>query len=107
MPVTCSWAERDVPPLAAGATSVASTMLTIPPGTESGAYYTLAKADGDSSVLETSETNNTTPGAIQIGSDLVVSAITVPAKSGAGMTVTVVDTATNQGGGPVRRVLVR
>ncbi len=91
--------RRDVLPLAAGASSVASTTLAIPPGTASGAYYVLARADGDSTVPETSETNNTTPGAIQIGSDLVVSAMTAPAKSGAGMTIAVSDTVANQGGG--------
>ena len=90
---------RDVAPLAAGASSVATTTLAIPPGTASGAYYILAKADGDGAVQETSETNNTTPGSIQIGSDLVVSAMTAPAKSGAGLVITVTDTVTNQGGG--------
>jgi subtilase family serine protease len=91
---------RDVPSLSAGASSVASTTLAIPPATASGAYYILAKADGDGAVPETSETNNTTAGAIQIGSDLVVSAMTVPAKAGAEMAITVSDTVTNQGGGP-------
>ena len=52
----------------------------------------------DGAVPETSETNNTYARAIQIGSDLVVSAITVPATTGAGMTITVGDTTANQGG---------
>lgn len=91
---------RTVPLLAAGASSVASTTLAIPAGTAPGTYYIVAKADGDSSVPETSETNNTFARAIQIGSDLVVSAISLPAKTGVGMTIAVTNTVTNQGGGP-------
>jgi hypothetical protein len=56
-----------------------------------------AKADADSAVAETQETNNTTLRLIQVGGDLVVSAMTVPLKAGAGTSIVVSDTTTNQG----------
>jgi subtilase family serine protease len=49
---------RMVGGLAPGAFSQGSTPLTIPAGTAPARYYILAKADGDESVTETSETNN-------------------------------------------------
>jgi subtilase family serine protease len=72
--------------------------VTIPADTAPGAYYVIAKADADGVESETSETNNTYPRSIQIGSDLVVSAITMPAATGAGATITVGDTTLNHGG---------
>ena len=90
--------SRDVPPLAAGISSSGSTTMVIPAATAPGTYYIVAKADADGTLPETSETNNTYSRAIQIGSDLVVSAITMPATAGAGATITVGDTTANQGG---------
>jgi subtilase family serine protease/subtilisin family serine protease len=91
--------SRGVPVLDSGAISAASTTVAIPVGTASGAYYLLAKADAEGAVAETSEANNTSARALQIGSDLVVSAISLPSKTGVGMTIGVTDTVTNQGGG--------
>ncbi len=92
---------RSVPGLAAGATSAGSTTLTIPPATVTGTYYLIAKADGDAVVLETQESNNTTLRSLQVGGDLVVTAMTVPLKAGAGTSIVVADTTSNQGAGAV------
>lgn len=100
-------ASRDVPGLAAGATSVGTTVLTIPPTTQVGLYYIVARADGNDGVAETTETNNTIARAIQIGGDLVVSALTVPARGGAGSAIVVTDTIKNQGGGPAAASVTR
>jgi subtilase family serine protease len=72
-----------------------------------GQYYIFAKADGDDAIAETQETNNTTPRAIQIGGDLIISALTVPARGANGGTITVTDTTTNQGAGPIGASTVR
>jgi len=98
---------RDVGPLDAGASSSGSTTVTVAASTQPGSYYILAKADANGVVAETTETNNTFSRAIVIGSDLVVSALTVPAKGGAGATITVSDTTTNSGGGPAAASITR
>src|SRR4029079_1334617 len=66
-----------------------------------GAYYLIAKADADNVVIESRETNDTQARAIQIGGDLIVSAVTAPSKAGADAPFAVADTTMNQGGGPV------
>jgi len=50
--------SRNVPALAAGATSSGSTTVTIPQGTAAGTWYIVAQADSEDAVTETSETNN-------------------------------------------------
>jgi subtilisin family serine protease len=87
--------------LTEGASHTASTTLTIPADTTTGAYYVVAKADADGAVPEAKETNNTLARAIQIGPDLDVSVFTAPSKGGAGLSLTVSDTTTNQGGGSI------
>ena len=94
---------RSVPGLAAGATSTGTTTLTIPSATDTGTYYLFAKADGDAAVLETQESNNTTLRSIQVGGDLVVTAMTVPLKAGAGTSIVVADTTSEPGRGRRRR----
>ncbi len=65
-----------------------------------GSYYVLALADGMLAVAETMESNNSRfAGPIQIGPDLVVSALTASAAAGAGGAITVNDTTRNQGAG--------
>ena len=71
-----------------------------PGRTRRGPYYIVAKADADGSVVETYETNNTPPRSILIGSDLYESAMTVPAKGGAGATISVSDTTGESGRRP-------
>jgi subtilisin family serine protease len=88
---------HSVPALAAGASHTSSTPVTIPASIATGSYYLFAKADGDNTVPETQESNNTATRMIQIGSDLVISTVTIPAKGGAGLPLTISDTTTNQG----------
>jgi subtilisin family serine protease/uncharacterized membrane protein len=88
-----------VPALGPGASHAGSTTVRIPANTISGTHYLIAKADADGAVTETDEGNNTVARSIQIGPDLIVSALTRPPKVGAGDPVTVVETTTNQGGG--------
>lgn len=88
---------RAVPELTNGVSHSGSTTLTLPSPLASANYYIIAKADADGQVVESSETNNTTARAIQIGSDLVTSAFTVPATAAAGGTISVTDTITNNG----------
>jgi subtilase family serine protease len=90
---------RPVPLLAAGATNSAATTVMIPAGTAAGFYYLLAKADADSAVTETIETNNTTYAFITIGSDLVTLSISAPSVGGAGASITITETTKNQGSG--------
>jgi subtilase family serine protease len=93
--------ERAIPALAPGATSPGSTPVIIPAGTAAGIYYIMAKADADLAVGETQEGNNTGYATIQVGPDLIISALAVPTPNttGAGSTITVTDTTRNQGGG--------
>ncbi len=91
--------SRDVPQLAAGASSSASTTLTIPSGTATGIYYMLAVADAPGTVAESLETNNVRYWVVRIGPDLVVSWLTAPPSAGAGGMISVSETTTNQGGG--------
>ena len=58
-------------------------------------------------MAETQEANNTASASTQIGGDLVVSSLTVPATSGAGATIVVSDTTKNQGAGAVAASVTR
>jgi subtilase family serine protease len=91
---------REVPSLTTGTNSVQSTTLTIPSDVATGSYTLIAKADGPGAFVETNENNNTRGAIIKIGPDLVVSALTAPGSTGAGLTISVSDTTKNQGGGP-------
>ena len=91
--------SRLVPALAPGASSAGSTSLTIPAGTASGAYYLIAKADGDDALGETSEVNNAYARSIGIGPNLVIANVTYPSAAAAGQAISLGDTAQNQGGG--------
>jgi subtilase family serine protease len=95
-----SLGTRAVPILASGASDSTSTVVTVPPGTASGNYYVIAKADVSTNVIESNEANNVKVGSmVAIGPDLVVSAIAAPAATAAGSSITVTDTTKNQGGG--------
>ena len=100
-------AERAVAALSAGQVSSGSTAVTIPAATAAGMYYVIAKADASNAVPETAETNNTRANSIAIGPDLVVTALTVPATSAAGATITVSDTTKNQGAGAAEGTIIR
>jgi thermitase len=92
--------SRSVPPLGAGATSTATTNLTLPAGLATGTWYVLARADAGNAELETQETNNVAARAVQIGPDLTVTPFTVPGTAAAGGTITVSDTTKNIGSSP-------
>src|SRR5207237_976062 len=89
--------SRIVPVLASTATNSGSTSVTIPSGTALGTWYLIAKADANSSIPETSESNNTKTTTIKIGPDLIISPHSTLFRSGAGSTVTVTETTKNQG----------
>jgi subtilisin family serine protease/subtilase family serine protease len=89
---------RSVPALAPNATDTLTTTLHIPASQAAGSYYVLAKADWNSAVQESIETNNVrASGALTIGPDLIVSALTAPATAAIGGTFAVSDTTKNQG----------
>ena len=92
--------SRLIPSLAAGAASSGSTSVTIPPGTCTGSYYIIAKADADGVVAETNETNNTKYKSIKVGPDLIISALTAPLTVSSGQTISITDTTKNSGGCP-------
>jgi subtilase family serine protease len=80
----------------------------IPPGTSTGSYSVIARADADNAVLETSETNNTYVRTIKIGPDLDVSTLTASASTvAAGAAVTVTDKIINDGGGQAAATATR
>ena len=74
-------------------------MVTIPAGTTAGNWYLVARSDGDGGVAETQEANNTAARLVQVGGNLVISALTVPAKGAAGEPLVVTDTTRNSGAG--------
>lgn len=90
---------REVVGLAAGASDSGPSAVTIPPGTASGTWYLIAKADGDGAVAETAETNNAYPRTIIIGPDLDITALSAPSTAAAGLSIAVSDTTKNIGGG--------
>ena len=90
---------RSVGALAAGASSTATTTLTLPAVVPTGTYYLLAQADGDAAIAELNEINNTRAAMVRVGPDLTVSAFTAPPKGAAGGTLTVTDTVRNGGSG--------
>ncbi len=99
--------SRAVASLATGATESRSTTLQIPVTTAIGAYYLIAKADGNDAVLEVQETNNTRASGqpIVVGPDLVVAAAAAPTTAAPGSVVTVSDTTQNSGGGSAAAAL--
>ncbi len=91
--------SRGVPPLAANATSAASTSLVLPAGTVTGTYYVIVRSDANDDVVESAEGNNTTYGTTRVGPDLAVTGLTLPASAVAGAAISVTDTIKNAGGG--------
>jgi subtilase family serine protease len=57
---------RPVPSLAPGLSDTGSVVVSIPASTSAGAYYIIAKADGNNAIAEVTETNNTRPKGISI-----------------------------------------
>ena len=93
--------NRAVPALAAGASSVGSTSLTIPASMAPGTYYIVLKADAGSEIAETSESNNfASSAAIKLGPDLILTYVSAAAVGAAGEPIAVTDSIRNQGGAP-------
>ena len=92
---------REVPALAPGATHAGSATVTIPGVIEPGTYTVFAKADGPGAVAEAQESNNTRTTTIQIGPDLMVTALSAPSAAAPGTTISVSDTTTNEGAAAV------
>ncbi len=90
-----------VPALAEGASSSATTMVTIPAGTVAGYYYLFASADDGNAVAEHTETNNTKYAFVRVGGDLLVSGLTAPPRVAGRSTIVVSDTTKNNGEGAV------
>jgi len=93
---------RTVTGLAPGATSAATTTVTIPSSTVPGTYRILVRADDADAIDEADETNNVgATGPITIARpDLVVTAITAPSSAAPGATITVAHTVLNAASKP-------
>ena len=89
--------SRAVGSLGAGLTASATTMVTIPADTAAGGYYLIANADDGAAVVEHTENNNTKFLFVNVGPDLMVTALIAPLKVAAGSTITVSDTTKNNG----------
>jgi thermitase len=89
--------SRSVGPLAAGASSVGTTSVTLPASATTGTWYVLARADDLNEVPEAQETNNTRAIAIYIGPDLDITTLSAPSTVVAGTSITVTDTVKNLG----------
>ena len=93
---------RSVVSLAAGASNMATTSLTIPATTKTGNYYVCAKADATNTNIEANENNNTRCSTTTIAvppPDLVMSALSTTATTVAkGASFLLANTVKNQGG---------
>jgi subtilisin family serine protease len=64
--------SRSIPALAPGASSSASTTLTVPAGTAVGTYFLIARADATEVLQEGQEANNTAVGVVQVRGEVIV-----------------------------------
>jgi subtilase family serine protease len=96
--------SRPTPYLEAGTASTVTVTLTIPSVT-TGAYYLIANADDLHEIAETNETNNLKKVKIDIGPDLAVADLDVPALAAAGGVMNVSEHRENQGGGAAAATL--
>jgi subtilase family serine protease len=93
---------RTVGRLGPTATSTASTSVTIPGSTAPGVYRIIVRADEGLTFTESDEANNVrATGPIVIGPDLVVTAVTAPAKAQPGQAISLGGTVRNVGTGLV------
>ncbi len=90
---------RPVPALDAGATSAATTAVSIPAGTATGTYDILVKVDANAEVTEVTETNNVSWGVTKVGPNLTIASLTTVSTAVAGTVIAVTDTTKNTGGG--------
>lgn len=90
--------NRALPSLIAGTSNLGSTPVTLPASTSTGAYYIIARADADGVIAEKNETNNNRSSSINIGPDLSITSLSVPATASAGQVISITDTTKNSGG---------
>ncbi len=93
---------RTVNGLAPGASSATQTSVLIPGSTAPQTYYLGAIADYANARVESDETNNAITGnqvALSPGTDLTITSVNGPASSARGSSITVANTARNQGVG--------
>jgi hypothetical protein len=88
--------SRIVDPLAPGQSKSATTTVTLPPGV-AGARYLIALANAEAGIGIGSN-NNVRSRAIQIGPDMVVTALTAPSSAVVGTTIPVSDVTRNGAG---------
>ena len=98
--------SRQVPALAANASSTATTNVTLP-DIPAGAWYLLAAADDGHAVPEAMETNNVRFVGIQVGPDLTFVSVAVPSSAVSGSSITITDTVRNIGAADVPATAVR
>ncbi|MBT0662710.1 hypothetical protein KI809_00200 [Geobacter pelophilus] len=99
--------SRWVSALEPGGSSAGTISANLPADIPPGKYTITAKADGEvkdsiymfgtSSIVESSENNNTKSATIRIGPDLVVTSLSLPVTAGAGSTVNLTDITRNIG----------
>jgi len=98
--------DRPVDPLAAGASSLRTTTVTLP-AVAAGTWYLIAAADDAKTVTETLETNNTRVATLLIGPDLTITSVSLPFTVTAGATVPVTDTVKNAGAADAAPSVIR
>ena len=104
--------SRIVSSLAAGATSMAATTVTIPPTTTPGTYRIIAVADADAQQVELDESNNpfVSPATVAITlyrPELVLTALGTSPTGAAGRTMAITSSVRNAGPAPATAFAVR
>jgi subtilase family serine protease len=99
--------SRQVPSIGPGASSSGTTQVTIPATTSVGAYHVIAQADAGAVLGEGLEDNNVGAAPITLGSDLIVTKLSVPNTGAAGVPITVGDTTKNAAGGTTPSTAIR
>jgi hypothetical protein len=93
--------SRPVGELATGAVENGFDFADDSAGTAAGTYYLVGKADWNTAVAESAETNNERASVpVKVGADLVVTAVTASSTVMVGGPVTVTDTTANQSATP-------
>jgi len=91
--------SRTVMSLGAGQTQMVATTLQIPSDVVTGSYFIIAKADANSAIVESVESNNVNFAPIKIGPDLTETALSFSGTAVAGGSINITETTKNSGGG--------